>query len=294
MSKPFTTLGDIGAPAIPAARGLSGAGGPSGAGRPLDAGWLRSRVLSPGGFWAALDVVAETGSTSEDLLAAAGAGAAHGTVLAAEVQTRGRGRQGRRWTSPAGGLMFSVLLRPAAVPPPGRGWLPLLAGVAVVRAVRAQGVAGAVLKWPNDVLAGGAKLAGILAEQAGDAIVVGIGINVGTGPADLPPAAPGGLPPASMALSGAPGADRGALLAGILAEVAAWYPAWTASGPLASGLRAEYLRCCATIGGNVRVELPGGAVLHGIATDIDEVGRLVVDTGDGPVPVSAGDVIHLR
>jgi BirA family biotin operon repressor/biotin-[acetyl-CoA-carboxylase] ligase len=192
-----------------------------------------------------------------------------------------------------------VLLRPAAVPPPGRGWLPLLAGVAVVRAVRAQGAAGAVLKWPNDVLAGGAKLAGILAEQAGDAIVVGIGINVGpvlptTGPAALPPAAPGGLLPTSMALSGAPGADRGALLAGILAELAAWYPAWTESGPQASGLRAEYLRCCATIGGNVRVELPGGAVLHGTATDIDEVGRLMVDTGDGPVPVSAGDVIHLR
>lgn len=262
-----------------------------------DAGALRARLLTPGGFWSALDVVAETGSTNEDLLAAARAGAAHGTVLAAEVQHRGRGRQGRRWISPAGGLTFSVLLRPAGVPPAGRGWLPLLTGVAVVAAVRAAGAAGAALKWPNDVLAASpaagsrGKLAGILAEQAGDAIVVGIGINVR---GDLPEPAPGGLPPTSLDRAGAPGATRGALLAGILAQIAAWYPRWTAAGPQASGLHAEYLRCCATIGTQVRVELPGGAALTGTATGIDETGRLVVATAGGPVPVSAGDVIHLR
>jgi BirA family biotin operon repressor/biotin-[acetyl-CoA-carboxylase] ligase len=276
MSKPFATRSDISEPAI------------------LDAARLRARVLTPGAFWSALDVVPETGSTNEDLLAAARAGAPHGTVLAAEVQTRGRGRQGRRWTSPAGSLTFSVLLRPAEVPPPGRGWLPLLAGVSVVRAVRAEGAATATLKWPNDVLAAGSKLAGILAEQSGDAIIIGIGINVSAGRDDLPPPAPGGLPPTSLALSGAPGADRATLLAAILAEIATWYPAWTATGPQTSGLRSEYLRCCATIGSAVRVELPGGAALHGTATDIDELGRLIVTSPAGPVPVTAGDVIHLR
>lgn len=277
----------------------------------LDAARLRAALLTPGSMWSAVNVVAETGSTNEDLIAAARAGAAHGTVLAAEQQVRGRGRQGRTWTSaPGGALTFSVLLRPA-VPPAALSWLPLLAGVAAVRAIRAltsqpargeaapgQSGAGvdAVLKWPNDVLAGGGKLAGILAELAGDAVVIGIGINVGGGPADLPPARPGALPPTSLALCGAPGTDRTALLAGLLGELAHWHGRWAAAGgdPDACGLRAEYLRHCATVGSAVRVELPGDAVLDGIARGIDPAGRLLVDAGGTVTPVSAGDVVHVR
>ena len=98
-------------------------------------------------------------------------------MLVAEEQTAGRGRLGRTWTSvPGAALTFSVLLRPATVPPARRGWLPLLAGVAVASAVRSVTGAGgrrrcrvdAVLKWPNDVLVGDRKLAGILAEQSPD------------------------------------------------------------------------------------------------------------------------------
>ncbi len=269
----------------------------------LDEAALRATLLTPGSLWTALDVVAETGSTNADLMAAALAGAAEGTVLAAEYQNRGRGRQGRTWATPpaARALTFSVLLRPAAVPPGGRGWLPLLAGVATARALRAAAAVDAVLKWPNDVLAGGAKLAGILAEQAGDAIVVGIGINVGARAEDLPPRGPGALPATSLAILRAAGpAPRRRRTARrcwrrCWPSWRDWYRRWTAAGEAgASGLREEYLRCCATIGARVAVELPGGGSLSGTAAGIDPSGRLMVDTGSGLVPVSAGDVIHLR
>jgi len=263
----------------------------------LDEAGLRAALLAPGSVWSELDVVAQTGSTNADLLAAARAGAAHGTVLAAEQQTSGRGRQGRTWATPpaARALTFSVLLRPAGIPPSGRSWLPLLAGVAAARALRAAAAVDAVLKWPNDVLAGGAKLAGILAEQAGDAVVVGIGINVGARREDLPLPQPGALPATSLALLGASGTDRTALLAAVLGELSDWYQRWAQAGDAtASGLREEYLRRCATIGTAVRVELPGGRQLTGTAAGIGPAGQLIVDTAGGPVPVTAGDVIHVR
>jgi BirA family biotin operon repressor/biotin-[acetyl-CoA-carboxylase] ligase len=261
---------------------------------------LRRAVLGPAAtgardLWAALDLVAETGSTNEDLLAAARRGAGEGTVLVAERQTRGRGRLGRSWTAAAGtSLTFSALLRPAAVAPARRGWLPLLAGVAVVAAVRATAAVDASLKWPNDVLAspGGGKLAGILAEQAGDAVVIGIGMNVTAGANELPsPAA------TSLALQGAADTDRERLLVAILAELGSWYRhflAPPAGDAVRCGLRTEYLRLCSTIGREVRAELPGGTVLLGTAREVDEAGRLVVRTGSGTVPISAGDVLHVR
>jgi len=289
----------------------------------LDQAALRSAVLRPGSVWTSLDVVAATGSTNEDLLAAARSGAAEGAVLAAEEQSRGRGRQGRTWIAvPGRALLFSVLLRPADVPPAARGWLPLLTGVAVARAVTAATGVAATLKWPNDVLAGGAKLAGILAEQAGPAIVIGIGINVAARPDDLPAApatsppaagpptsvsspparlAPTALPPTSLALAGAPHADRGALLTAILAELEHWYRCWASPAapgqpgdPDGSGLRAEYLRLCSTIGTTVTVHLPGGTRLAGTATGIDRTGCLVVANESGSTAVSAGDVVHVR
>jgi BirA family transcriptional regulator, biotin operon repressor / biotin---[acetyl-CoA-carboxylase] ligase len=263
----------------------------------LRADELRRAVLTPGRLWSRLDVLAQTGSTNDDLLAAARAGAAEGAVLAAEHQTRGRGRQGRQWVSRAGSsLIFSVLLRPASVPPADRGWLPLLTGVAVARALGQVAGVDATLKWPNDVLADGAKLAGILAEQAGEAIVIGVGLNVAATRDELPPSGPGALPATSLALLGAR-ADRGSLLIGILAELEDWYRRWTRPSPgdaEGSGLRAEYLSCSATVGRAVRVELPGGTVLTGTASGIDPVGRLILDTAAGPAAVSAGDVIHVR
>src|SRR5215472_8189160 len=190
---------------------------------PLNVYVLRQHLLGPGRLWRDLRVVAETGSTNADLLATAPGGAGEGVVLAAEAQTAGRGRMGRQWVSPPrAALMFSVLLRPVAVPPAMRGWVPLLTGVAVASAMRAQAAVDAWLKWPNDVLVNGAKLVGILAEQSGDAIVVGTGINVSTSGDELPgPAA------TSLALEGAASTDRDLLLARVLTELEGWYLAWT-------------------------------------------------------------------
>jgi BirA family biotin operon repressor/biotin-[acetyl-CoA-carboxylase] ligase len=265
----------------------------------LDAARLNGAVASRPGVWREVRVVAETGSTNADLLAEARSGAPEGLVLVAEEQTAGRGRMGRRWVSPPGcALTFSVLLRPAGVPATLLGWLPLLAGVAVASALRDTAAVDARLKWPNDVLAGDAKLAGILAERWGDAIVIGIGINVSQRRGELP------VPTATSVLQAAPAAPgagpeiRERLLAGVLHELARRYRAWLdqphpgdADG---SGLRREYLRRSGTVGAAVTVTLPAGQSLTGTAIGVDAAGRLEIRTSTGLVRVSAGDVVHLR
>lgn len=269
---------------------------------PLDQAALAAAVITAGGLWRAVEVTQQTGSTNTDLLARAAAGAPEGLVLAAEEQVAGRGRLGRSWVAPPrSSLMFSMLLRPP-VPRSRLGWLPLLAGVAVAEAVRTAAAVHAELKWPNDVLAPGpdggpGKLGGILAEAAGDAVVVGIGLNVSTGAAELPPPGPGALPATSLRLAAAATLDRGVLLAAILAGLDRGYRSWAGAGGDAeqSGLRASYTRLCATLGRQVRAEMPGDRVLAGQAGGVDQDGRLLVLTpSGGPVPVAAGDIVHLR
>jgi BirA family transcriptional regulator, biotin operon repressor / biotin---[acetyl-CoA-carboxylase] ligase len=284
---------------------------------PLDAARLKTALLAdptatatggPATMWTDIRVVAETGSTNEDVLKEAAGGAPEGLVIAAEAQTAGKGRQGRSWQAkPGSALTFSVLLRPDRVPPSARGWVPLLAGVATVRALRQETGVDAALKWPNDVLVGGRKLAGILAEQSGDAIVAGIGINVLGGEHELP------VPTAtSLEHSGAVGTDRTGLLAALLRQLEHRYLRWrdTPGGDAAlSGLREEYLSLCLTIGRPVRVVLPGGRILTGTAADVDGAGQLLVEpdggsdisglpaiapAAGGRVAISAGDVIHVR
>jgi BirA family transcriptional regulator, biotin operon repressor / biotin---[acetyl-CoA-carboxylase] ligase len=154
--------------------------------------------------------------------------------------------------------------------------------------VRAETGVPASLKWPNDVLVRERKLAGILAEAHGGAVVVGVGLNVTLTRAGLP------VPTAtSLLIEDAASTDRTSLLVAILTELAGRYQAWRAD-PDAAGPRADYLRWCATIGREVRAELPGGAVLTGTAADVDDAGRLVLRTPGGLVPVGAGDVVHVR
>ncbi|WP_218040471.1 biotin--[acetyl-CoA-carboxylase] ligase [Actinomadura sp. WMMB 499] len=270
---------------------------------PLHEAALRSALVTPGGLWRDVRVVAETGSTNADLAALAREGAPEGTVLVTELQTAGRGRLGRPWSAPPrSGLMFSMLVRPAV--PVGRlGWLPLLTGVAVATAVRRMtawsheidpGTDVAVdvrLKWPNDLLAGDRKLAGILAERIEDGLVVGVGLNVGLREDELP------VPSAtSLAIEGAPLSDRAPLLRAILREYATWYREWVAldGDPERSGLRPAYKELCATLGRTVRVELPADERLTGVARDVDGAGRLVVSGPSGERAINAGDVVHVR
>ncbi len=260
----------------------------------LNTDWLKCAVVGPDGLWTSIEVVARTGSTNADVLALARGGEPEGLVLAAGEQTSGRGRQGRTWQSrPWAALTFSMLLRPRLVPPAARGWLPLLAGVATATAVRTVADVEASLKWPNDVLVSERKLAGILAEQSGDAIVVGIGLNLLGQPADLPVQTA-----TSLEQQRTMPADPNVLLAEILAQFSHWYQPWSQVWPgdqERSGLRQAYLDLCGTLHRTVAVELPGGKSLRGEAVDVDHAGRLVIRRESGAnVVISAGDVIHVR
>jgi BirA family transcriptional regulator, biotin operon repressor / biotin---[acetyl-CoA-carboxylase] ligase len=253
---------------------------------PLSATALRQALVVPGGLWTDIQVKTETGSTNADVAEAARAGAAEGLVVVAERQTAGRGRFDRHWESPPrAGLTLSVLLRPGRI----SGWLPLLAGVALAQTVQRLGELDAALKWPNDLLVGGRKCAGILAESVGDGVVVGIGLNVTLREPELP------VPEAtSLLLAGSACTDRDPLLRGLLRALADWYRRFTGTGgdPAASGLRAAYRGLCATLGREVRVALPDGSELTGTASDVDSAGRLVL--AGVATPVAAGDVIHIR
>nr|WP_205808553.1 biotin--[acetyl-CoA-carboxylase] ligase [Micromonospora sp. HNM0581] len=273
---------------------------------------LRRALVAPYGPWSRLELRTETGSTNADVAEAARAGEPEGLVVVAERQTAGRGRRGRVWQSPPrAGIATSVLLRPgeavpargwSPAPPAGYGWLPLLAGVALAEAVTLLAEVDATLKWPNDLLIGGAKCAGILAEGVPGpglsdlpAVVVGIGLNV-TLRADELPEHPTGLPATSLRLSGAVATDRDPLLRALLRSVADWYARWRDAGgdAAASGLREAYLALCGTVGREVRALLPDGTDVFGTATGVDGDGQLVLTTPSGPRSLAAADLRHLR
>lgn len=274
---------------------------------PLNARRLAAALVTEDGPWTRLDLRAETGSTNADAVSAARAGEPEGLVVVAEAQTAGRGRRGRTWTSPPrAGLTASVLLRPAvadharewpAAPPSTYGWLPLLAGVALVETVTRLAEVPAVLKWPNDLMVGDLKCAGILAEGVPNggvpAVVVGIGLNVTLRANELPQ----DRPATSLHLAGAAMTDRDPLLRALLRGLGGWYARWRlASGDAtACGLREAYRHHCGTLGRSVRVRLPSGEELAGEATTIDANGQLVVQTAEGrSQSVAAGDVLHVR
>ncbi|MEK8108079.1 biotin--[acetyl-CoA-carboxylase] ligase [Micromonospora sp. M12] len=269
-------------------------------------------MLAPNGPWARLELRAETGSTNADVAEAARSGEPEGLVVVAERQTAGRGRRGRVWQSPPrAGIATKRATaarrgrsgpRLAAGGTTGYGWLPLLAGVALVEAVARLAELEATLKWPNDLLIGDAKCAGVLAEavpgRAPDqppAIVLGIGLNV-TLRVDELPVNPTGLPATSLQLAGATATDRDPLLRALLRSVADWYDRWRSAGgdAVGSGLRDAYLAACATVGREVRVLLPNGESLTGTATGVDPDGQLMVTTSTGERTLAAGDVLHLR
>lgn len=237
--------------------------------------------------------VERTGSTNADVLAAAVAGEPEGLVVVAATQTAGRGRQGRTWESPlGGGLWFSLLVRPVEVAVARFGWLPLLAGVALAEAVKEETATGAGLKWPNDLLVGEDKCAGILAEATGTgAVALGIGLNTNLDEDQLPPTPTGAKATSLQAWTGS-AVDNDALLAAILDRLAARYAEWRTFGgdAEASGLRRAYTENCVTIGKRVRAILPGGTEISGLATTVDIDGRLVV----GDRRLAAADVVHLR
>jgi BirA family biotin operon repressor/biotin-[acetyl-CoA-carboxylase] ligase len=254
---------------------------------PLSQPRLRS-ALRDDPLWRDIHVVATTDSTNADVAAAAAAGAAEGLVVIAEHQAGGRGRLDRRWEGPPrAGVLMSVLLRPQPVTPTRWPTLSLLAGVAVCDALTA--VAGVVpsLKWPNDLLLDDGKLGGILGERVGDAIVVGIGLNVSTRAIELP------TPTAtSLALHGG-STDREPLVKELLRSLGRRYARWRADGGRPETFLPDYRRACTTIGHAVAVELPDGRRVLGDAVDVDNDGRLVLRRdGDVIEAFAVGEVVH--
>lgn len=256
---------------------------------PLDAAALRAELIGTGLGWRQLDVVEQTGSTNADLLARAAAGDdVAGAVLIAEHQTAGRGRHGRGWSAgPREQITMSVGVSVVDVPTEGWGWLSLATGVAIVDAVLAVTGVQAGLKWPNDVLVGGRKLAGILAEVARPVVVIGLGLNVFQAPEDVDGAT-------SLLDLGVAAPDRDRLVGGVLTELGRRIVAWRGARGADWALAADYRARSLTIGRPVRAQLPGGKEIVGTATGVDDHGRLCVESGGETVVVSAGDVVHLR
>jgi BirA family transcriptional regulator, biotin operon repressor / biotin---[acetyl-CoA-carboxylase] ligase len=229
------------------------------------------------------------GSTNDRLKALAREGAPEWAVVLADRQSAGRGRQGREWSSPAGNVFLSVLLRPrfAAVT-----LIPLAAGLAVAEALPEV---PAHLKWPNDVLVNGRKLAGILAEaQSGSAavewVVVGIGVNVGLKAEDLPAE----LRETATSLFIETGSARDPLevAAAVLARLRVWYHAL--SGGDAAAVVAAWRERAVPWWGRQVVAQAGGETVRGIARGISESGALLVEAGGTLREVLAGEVTMVR
>jgi BirA family biotin operon repressor/biotin-[acetyl-CoA-carboxylase] ligase len=227
-------------------------------------------------------VLDEVGSTNDRARELADAGAAEGLTVIARVQTAGRGRHGRRWASPAGGLWMSVVLRPDL---PLAQWPLVGFGAAVATAEAVQAVAGvpAALKWPNDVVVADRKLAGVLVEAAGSAAVVGVGVNANLDVDALPT----GLGQAATTLRSLIGTDvdLAALAADLLSR---WedYDDLLHQDPAA--VVAAWRRRSATLGRPVRTV--GGQEVEGVAEDVDDTGALLIRTVGGLVRVVAGEV----
>lgn len=257
--------------------------------RPTDEGYAVTAVPEFGGLAVAFGLDApfdieyhESIRSTNERARELAAGGARECVVLADEQTRGHGRLDRGWHSPSGGIWMSVLLRPD-VPPARVPLLTLAAAVAVTEAVRESGT-GAAIKWPNDVIVGEQKLAGILTEMGGEVdrvswVVIGIGLNANVLPDELPARA------TSLLAEG--GAVERRLVVQRILE------AFDALRTDVDETRDRWRTHAATLGQRVRVETTDG-VVEGEAIDVTASGALVVETTDGPTPVHVGDCEHLR
>lgn len=238
----------------------------------------------------AVEVLDSVESTNTLLLRRAAAGAASGAVIAAEWQTAGRGRRGRAWHAlPGAALTFSLLWRFEQ----GAGalaGLSLAVGVAVVRALETTGVREAGLKWPNDVLWRGRKLAGILIEVQGDVLgpsiaVIGVGLNCRMPAALLERI---DQPAVDVASAGGAAPERNELLASLLIELDRVLKVFARDG--FAPFRAEWQKSHVYQGKPVRIALPDGGIVNGTAEGVAENGALLLATQSGHLRFHSGDV----
>ena len=234
-------------------------------------------------YWR-VSVVEVTDSTQDDITEKIVAGTAtSGEVIVANYQRAGRGRLQRTFIAPEStALTFSLYLTPARN---NSEWsfLPLLAGLAVAQSLNQLATAEKItVKWPHDVMIGEKKTGGIIAQVSGDGVVIGIGINVGMNESELPVETA-----TSLQLNDFLQLNRNQLLSSILNTLEKLFLEWNTG----SSFTAEYSKVSATLGKEVRAEMPDGRSLAGKATSISENGELILD---GDLRVSVGDIIHLR
>lgn len=241
---------------------------------------VAGRLQNP--VWVACEGAKTITSTNDEAKRLAARGAPEGTAVVASCQTAGRGRFGRAWDSPEGGAYVSFVVRPDRAPSEVQA-LPLLAGLGVARALRSLGVA-AGLKWPNDVVVGKRKIAGVLVEMAAEAdevswAVIGCGVNVGRAT----------QPQAAFVREAVPQAGVAEVAAAVLDGMADTYREFLAGG--FAGLQDEYASLLVLSGEAVRVKDAGGRVIaEGVVAGVDHTGALVIDTGRGRRRLVSGEV----
>ena len=224
-----------------------------------------------------------TDSTNDEARRRAAAGAGHGLVVTAGRQTRGRGRGGRVWESPAGNLHCSILLE-CPFQPPRAPELAFVGAVALheTLAELLPGI-GFRVKWPNDLLCGGAKVAGMLLEALPPLVVLGVGVDVAEAPAQA-------LYPATCLHRHGSGAVPFDVLAGFCGRLAHWYEVWRGSG--FEPVREKWLGCAGSLGQPLTVRPATGQSVKGRFAGIDQRGALLLDLSDGQrLVLLAGDVL---
>ncbi|HUC11526.1 MAG TPA: biotin--[acetyl-CoA-carboxylase] ligase [Stellaceae bacterium] len=244
------------------------------------------RPLLPAAY--RLDLRDTVGSTNDEAKALARDGAEAGTVVAALEQTAGRGRRGRSWSSPRGNLYASLILRPACSAEHA-AQLGFVAAIAVGEALSelAEGRAAVAYKWPNDVLTGSRKIAGILLESETGRddrlafLVLGVGVNLASAPSETE------FPATSFAAEGWPPPTAQTALAALLRHFEIWAARWQQQG--FGPVREAWRACAFALGGQIRARLET-ATLHGRFVDIDQQGALLLEIGGELRRISAGDV----
>lgn len=229
-------------------------------------------------------------STNAIAGAAAEAGMPAGLLVLADEQTAGRGRHGRTWSAPpATSLLMTLLLRPQ-VAPAATTLVPLLAGMVLAETVSRHLPESAVtVKWPNDLLADGRKAAGVLAEARGDAVVLGLGVNIDWRGIDRPPELADAT---SIAEAAGHDVDRWRVLAGFIGMLSQRYDYWQ---QMPTAFLDGYRQWSSTIGRQVRVHRLDGTQVDGEVTGIGDDGALLLRTASGAsLSVNEGDVEHLR
>lgn len=235
----------------------------------------------------------EVGSTNEEAKRLATEGAGDGTVVVAERQAGGRGRQGRGWFSPAGGVWLSVILRPeiAATDAPKAMMVAVNAVVAVVKSLGVE----ASIKWPNDVLVGGRKLAGILTEMSShaelvDHLIIGIGLNANVAADEYPPELSEFA--TSLQIEKEEPVDRVELVRCLLAELDRGYEVLKLGK--FDAVVEEWRSGCETIGQTVELACHG-RIVSGLALDVDDRGSLLLRLKNGFTKAfAAGDVTVVK